>query len=81
VLGIARSGVNALADWMEERGLAGRCADKQDARAWGLYLTARGLGLVEGMKRRVLEGERKRSAALTANERKELLRLLRKLAG
>jgi len=81
ILGIARSGVNALADWMEQRGLAERRADKHDARAWGLYLTSRGLALVEEMKRRIVEAERKRSAALTPGERKELLRLLRKLAG
>src|SRR4051812_16649795 len=46
VLGIARSGAMTLTDWFEERGLVERRRRPGDARAWGLYLTPRGEGLV-----------------------------------
>src|ERR671925_5200 len=41
VLGIARSGAMQLTDWFEERGLVERRHRPDDARAWGLYLTAK----------------------------------------
>jgi DNA-binding MarR family transcriptional regulator len=81
VLGIARSGAMALADWFETRGLVERRHRADDARAWGLHLTSRGEKLVQKMKRRVAEGERRRSAVLSPRERRELARLLAKLAG
>ena len=81
VLGIARSGAMGLADWFEERGLVERRPKPNDARAWGLHLTARGEKLVQKMKQRVAEEERKRAAALTPAEQRELLRLLAKLVG
>lgn len=81
VLGIARSGAMLLADRFEELGLVERRHRADDARAWGLYLTRRGEALVERMKRRVVAHDRKRAAVLSAKERRELLRLLAKLAG
>ncbi len=42
VLGTARSGAMMLADWLEHRGLAERRHRPDDARAWGLFLTAKG---------------------------------------
>jgi len=81
VLGIARSGAMMLTDWMEERGLAERRRRPNDARAWGVRLTARGEKLLAAMKRRVLTEDRRRAAVLDARERRELLRLLNKLAG
>jgi DNA-binding MarR family transcriptional regulator len=81
VLGIARSGAMGLTDWFEERGLVERRHKPDDARAWGLHLTARGEKLVGKMKQRVAQEERKRAAALSPGERRELLRLLAKLAG
>ena len=80
VLGIARSGAMLLADWMTARGLVERRRRPDDGRAWGLHLTRRGEQLVERMKRRVCEAEGRRSAVLSASERRELLRLLAKLA-
>ena len=80
VLGIARSGAMLLADRFEAQGWIERRHRPDDGRAWGLYLTRRGEALVERMKRRVLATDRKRSAVLSGRERRELLRLLEKLA-
>ena len=81
VLGIARSGAMMLTDWMEARGLAERRRRPNDGRAWGVHLSARGEKLVAAMKRRVLAQDRSRAGVLEARERRELLRLLNKLAG
>jgi DNA-binding MarR family transcriptional regulator len=80
VLGIARSGAKMLVDWMESRGLVER-RDADDARAWGLHLTAAGERHLRALKRRVADRDRARAGKLTPNERRELLRLLSKLAG
>lgn len=81
VLGIARSGAMSLADWFEGRGWVERRRRPNDGRAWGLHLTRRGEALVGRMRRAVLDEDRRRAAVLTARERRELLRLLNKLAG
>jgi DNA-binding MarR family transcriptional regulator len=81
VLGIARSGAMLLTNWFEEQGLVERRHRADDGRAWGLYLTRRGEALVERMKRRVIASDRRRAAVLSARERRELQRLLAKLAG
>ena len=81
VLGIARSGAMMLTDWMEERGLVERRRRPNDGRSWGVHLTPKGLKLLAAMKRRVAAEDRRRSAVLSAVERRELLRLLEKLAG
>jgi DNA-binding MarR family transcriptional regulator len=81
VLGIARSGAMMLTDWMEDRGLAERRRRPDDARAWGLHLSARGERLVASMKGRVLAEDRRRAARLGTGERRRLLALLKKLAG
>lgn len=80
VLGIARSGAMMLTDWMEERGLAERRRRPGDGRAWGVHLTPHGEKLVAAMQRRVVAEDRQRAAVLGAGERRELLRLLNKLA-
>ena len=81
VLGIARSGAMMLTDWMEERGLVERRRRPNDGRSWGVHLTAKGEQLLGAMKRRVAEEDRRRAAVLSPKERRELLRLLEKLAG
>lgn len=81
VLGIARSGAMALADWFEARGWVERRRRPDDGRAWGLHLTRKGEALVERMRRAVLAEDRRRAAVLAPKERRELLRLLNKLAG
>ena len=81
VLGIARSGAMSLADWFEARGWVERRRRPNDGRAWGLHLTRKGEALVGRMRRTVLAEDRKRAAVLNPRERRELLRLLGKLAG
>jgi len=81
VLGIARSGAMLLADWMVARRLVERRRRPDDGRAWGLHLTRRGAQTVDKMKAAVLTEDRRQAARLSAAERRELLRLLEKLAG
>jgi DNA-binding MarR family transcriptional regulator len=81
VLGIARSGAMMLTDDLEARGLIERRRHEDDARVWGLYLTARGRRFTEALRRRVAAEDRKQAAVLTAAERGALARLLNKLAG
>lgn len=52
----------------------------QDRRTNGLWLTRSGRTLVAGLKRRIRAHERRVAAALTAEEREQLLLLLKKLA-
>ena len=80
VLGIARSGAMLMTDLLEARGLVERRRRPNDGRAWGLHLTRRGEQFVEAMKRRVLELDFKKAGLLTRTERRELQRLLEKLA-
>ena len=80
VLGIARSGAMMMTDWLEARGLIERRRKPGDARAWGLHLTRAGEQFVGTMKRRVLAHDMRKAKALSRAERRELLRLLEKLA-
>lgn len=52
----------------------------EDRRTNGLWLTRSGRTLVAGLKRRIRAHERRVAAALTAEERDQLLALLEKLA-
>jgi DNA-binding MarR family transcriptional regulator len=79
-LGIARSGAMLLTDWAEERGYIERRHYPGDGRAWGLHLTRGGEQFVQKIKRRVLEHDMKTSSCLAPGERRELMRLLDKLA-
>jgi len=79
-LGIARSGAMLLTDWAEARGLVERRRRHGDGRVWGLHLTRAGEQFVQRTKRRVVDHDLKRSRRLTVAERRELLRLLEKLA-
>jgi DNA-binding MarR family transcriptional regulator len=69
-----------MTDLLEARGLVERRRRPNDGRAWGLHLTRRGEQFVGTMKRRVLELDFKKAGLLTRTERRELLRLLEKLA-
>src|SRR4051812_29247112 len=80
ILGTARSGAMLLADWLEGRGLAERRHRPDDGRAWGLYLTPKGERLLETLRRRVRHQDRRFAGRLASRERRQLLRLLEKLA-
>lgn len=79
VLGTARSGAMLLTDWLEAQGLAERRHRPDDARAWGLYLTAKGQRLTNDLRRRVRAHDRRFASRIAVGERRELLRLLHKL--
>lgn len=81
VLGIARSGAMLLTDWFEGEGLVERRRRPNDGRAWGLHLTPQGERLTARLRKRVLELDLRRAKSLSAEERRELQRLLAKLAG
>ncbi len=80
VLGIARSGAMLMTDYLEARRLVERRRRPGDARAWGLYLTRRGQQFVERLEARVLEYDYRVARKISLKERRELLRLLEKLA-
>ena len=80
VLGTARSGAMLLTDWLEAQGLAERRHRPDDGRAWGLYLTAKGQRLIERLRRRVRAYDHRFAERIRPGERRELLRLLEKLA-
>jgi DNA-binding MarR family transcriptional regulator len=80
VLGVARSGAMLMTDLLEERGLVERRHQPDDGRAWGLHLTRRGERFLGQARRRVLEFDLRKSRMLSKTERRELLRLLEKVA-
>ena len=81
VLGIARSGAMLVTDWFEARGLVERRRRPGDERAWGLHLTRKGEQLTGGLQRRLLQLDRRHTPGLTEKDRRQLRRLLEKLAG
>ena len=68
-------------DWFEGEGLVERRRRPNDGRAWGLHLTPQGERLTARLRKRVLELDLRRAKSLSAEERRELQRLLAKLAG
>jgi DNA-binding MarR family transcriptional regulator len=79
-LGIHRSGVVALVDDLEHRGLAERRRDPDDRRAYTLYLTPRGRELLAELQRVAEEDEAELLTALNASERSQLISLLQRVA-
>jgi DNA-binding MarR family transcriptional regulator len=80
VLGTARSGAMLLTNWLEGRGLAERRHRRDDGRAWGLFLTAKGERLLETLRRRVREQDQRFAARLTKIDQRKLLQFLERLA-
>jgi DNA-binding MarR family transcriptional regulator len=76
-MGIDRSTMVALIDQLESAGLAKRRPSATDRRAREIAITAKGRRLLERARRMVLETEDEVLAGLTADERAELVRLLR----
>lgn len=72
--------VTMIADTLEKRGLARREPNPADRRLKNLVLTDRGLELKRKVER-ALVGEMPWSGALGRDEREQLLRLIRKMAG
>ncbi len=76
-MGIDRSTMVALIDQLESAGLAKRRLSATDRRAREIAITAKGRRLLERARRMVLEPADEVLAGLTADERGELVRLLR----
>lgn len=78
VMGIARSGVVAIIDGFERKGLVERQASG-DRRSYSLRLTKAGARELKRYKRAVRDHDQRISAALTRTEKDQLRMLLRKL--
>ena len=70
-----------MIDELEERGLAERRPHPLDRRKRTIHLTGKGKRLLDRAREEGERAGREHFAPLTAAERKELGRLLRKLAG
>jgi DNA-binding MarR family transcriptional regulator len=79
--GIDPSSMVAVIDELQERGLAERRADPQDRRARQVFLTEQGVAALERIRGLAANLQHEFFGALTAEERKTLHALLRKLAG
>ena len=78
-VGLDRSTLVGVLHALQARALLERRRG-EDRRTNGLWLTRSGRTLVAGLKRRIRAHERRVAAALTADERMQLLALLEKLA-
>ncbi len=75
------SSMVAVIDELQSRGLAERRQDPGDRRARTIYLTDQGEQTLKRIRGLAAELQREFFAALSADERRELHALLRKLAG
>lgn len=79
VMGIDRSAVVSLIDVLEEQRLVARIPSVSDRRSYSIMITVKGRDKLEKIKAQVIEQDKRISASLTEEERKELIRLLTKL--
>lgn len=79
ILGIARSGVMLLVDFLESQGFVERLPAPADRRAYGLRITAAGRRRLAAVKKLVREADRQATAALAPAERRQLFALLDKV--
>jgi DNA-binding MarR family transcriptional regulator len=77
-MGIDPSTMVSLIDELESAGLAKRRPHPSDRRAWEVAITPKGRRLVERARRMAMQVEDEVLRGLTAEERRELLRLLRR---
>jgi DNA-binding MarR family transcriptional regulator len=77
-MGIDRSTMVSLIDQLESAGLAKRRPSARDRRAREIAITPKGRRLLQRSRRMILETEDEVLARLTAEERGELERLLRR---
>lgn len=78
--GIERSTMVAVIDGLEKRGWVKRVASKRDRRSYALSLTAAGRDFLERVTPEVEAHEREIAAALSEQERDQLLGLLARIA-
>jgi DNA-binding MarR family transcriptional regulator len=80
-LGVDRSTVVATLDRLQGRGLLARAPSPSDRRAHALELTVAGRDLLADAARRIAKHEARIAGALSAQERRQLMALLARLAG
>nr|WP_228846344.1 MULTISPECIES: MarR family transcriptional regulator [Pseudomonas aeruginosa group] len=68
-----------LLNKLESRGFAVRVRCKPDKRSYGLFLSKSGETLLKQLKETALESDRRSTACLTDEERRQLLQLLQKI--
>ncbi len=78
-MGIDRSGAVTLIDALEERDLAVRMPSRTDRRSYAIMLTAQGQTVLSRLCERVAEHDRRMTAGLSAEERRQLIGMLRRL--
>jgi DNA-binding MarR family transcriptional regulator len=79
LLGIKRANMVALINELVERGLLNRLADPQDRRAFALTVTPDGYAVLEEGLARIRKHEDRMLSGFSANERKMLIRLLKRI--
>lgn len=79
VLGMMSSNLVAMVRSLEKRKLISRKPHPNDGRATGLYPTRAGTALVQTGEKTISTLEIEATSGLTANERKTLIRLLKKI--
>jgi DNA-binding MarR family transcriptional regulator len=80
-IGCDKATVGSVLDRLESKGLVTREPDAADRRAWRLRATASGLELLGRLAPCIEQVQRDLVAPLTDAERRQLMRLLAKLAG
>jgi DNA-binding MarR family transcriptional regulator len=81
ILGIARSGAVLVVDALSAMGYVDRQPVPGDRRAYGLALTEKGARDLQAITEAVCTHDRRMAARLDASEARELMRLLRQVAG
>lgn len=79
LIGVVRSGMVALIDFLEAEGWVQRDGKAGDRRAYGLRLTAKGRAHLARVKTRIAALEDRWSSALTPDEKRTLFALLEKV--
>ncbi len=75
-LGIKRANLVAILDALERRGLARREAVATDRRSYALHLTDKGSDLMDELRKRSEDHERRLAAVIGEDGRRQLLKLL-----
>ena len=79
LIGVVRSGMVALIDFLEAEGWVRRDGKAGDRRAYGLRLTAKGRAHLARVKTRIAALEDRWSSGLTPGEKRTLFALLEKV--
>jgi DNA-binding MarR family transcriptional regulator len=78
-IGLDRTTIVAVVDFLEERGLVERRRNPEDRRAYALEATRKGHGWLDRAWPVLLEAERRYLSPLSASERRQLTELLQRL--